>query len=195
MDWKTFIAEVVKAIAWPASLVFIFLLMKDNIRKLISSVRRLKHGDTELAFEETLSEAKSEAEEAGLRPAQIPNDPELLELAETHPSLAVIEAWQRIESMLAKFLPPEDKNRVRLVPLIVPRRLREQGHITSNLYFLIRRLRELRNRAVHISAAMAEPITNKSAYEYLEIAGLVERQLEALGNITVPAKSDPPVEA
>ena len=72
MDKRTFIVELVKAVAWPASMLLIFWIMKDNIRKLFSSIRKLKHGDTEFAFEETLSEAKSEAEQAGLPASQIP---------------------------------------------------------------------------------------------------------------------------
>jgi len=190
MDWKTFIAEIVKAIAWPAALLFVFFLMKENIRKLISGLRRLKHGETEFAFEDTLSEAKSEAEEAGLQSGQIPDDVELLRLADTNPSLAIIEAWSRIEATLRKFVAEEEVRRSRRAPYIVASRLRTTGLISSNLYFLIGRLRILRNKAVHSGEDLAEPITNESAYEYLEIAGLVQKQLEALGDIALPTRSE-----
>lgn len=191
MDKRTFIVELVKAVAWPASMLLIFWIMKDNIRKLFSSIRKLKHGDTEFAFEETLSEAKSEAEQAGLPASQIPEDADLLSLAESHPNLAIIEAWQRIEGLLRAFLPIEERRNSRIPTFLVIRRLRENGHIPASLYYLIRQLKDLRNKAVHSGDFGVGSITNKSAYEYVETASIVKRQLEALGNITVASK--PPV--
>lgn len=124
--------------------------------------------------------------------SQVPKDEDLLGLAESSPNLAVIEAWQRIEALLLEFLPPsgENKRRNNFWSMEIVRKLHQNKQISSNLFLLIKRLRDLRNRAVHVGHSDLAPITNKSAYEYLEMAGVVRRLLKDLKGISLPDESE-----
>ena len=189
MDWKTFIVEMTKALAWPLAITVAVLLLRDNVKRLLTNMRKFKYGETEITFEEVVSEAKSEAIEAGLDAAAIPGDGELLQLADKHPRLAIIEAWGRLEAKLARFISSTDPRVLRRTLLTVPRRLYEEGKIPRHQYQLLRKLRELRNRAAHLTDEAEEAVLASSAYEYIEMQNLVGRSLDAIGDYKLQLKS------
>lgn len=45
MDWLTFIAKIVEAIAWPAVVVGVLLLLRKEFPVIIHSLRKLKFKD------------------------------------------------------------------------------------------------------------------------------------------------------
>lgn len=47
MDWLTFAAAIVKAVAWPATALLIVLLLRMPIRELIPRLRTLRIGPVE----------------------------------------------------------------------------------------------------------------------------------------------------
>lgn len=50
MDWKTFIVEIAKAMAWPFVLVAFIFLFKAQIQELIKSISELKFGKASAVF-------------------------------------------------------------------------------------------------------------------------------------------------
>ena len=58
MDWKTFIAEIISSLAWPALIAFILVKNKDQITRLIETLKTLKAGDFEFDFTNEIRELK-----------------------------------------------------------------------------------------------------------------------------------------
>ena len=61
MDPLSFIAEIVKALAWPLTALGIFLVLRRPLMGLIPVVARLKFKDLELDFDRRLAEASAAA--------------------------------------------------------------------------------------------------------------------------------------
>lgn len=50
MDWKTFIVEIVKVMAWPGVIFTFFYLFKAQIQELFKSLSELKIGKASIVF-------------------------------------------------------------------------------------------------------------------------------------------------
>jgi hypothetical protein len=172
LDALTFIAELVKALAWPGCIVALGYLFRENIRQLFSNLRTLKRGDWEITFKDVIAEAKDEAAAAGVPTDEVPRDPRLLELADQHPKFAIIEAWQRVERLikdLARFFGESSSPAERWDKWIVQREV-----LSVEQRALLRYLRELRNIAVH----SGRELTSEDAYNYIDLAQSLERTLK-----------------
>src|SRR5260221_11590560 len=66
MDWKTFFANIISSLAWPAAAVAIIVLLRIPVARLVTLLRKLKWKDLELDFAEKLEEAEKEADAAQL---------------------------------------------------------------------------------------------------------------------------------
>ena len=62
MDKYTFISEITKALAWPATLIVVLLLLRKPLISLIPFMRKLKFKELEMEFSEQVQALKSEAE-------------------------------------------------------------------------------------------------------------------------------------
>ena len=51
MDTLTFIAKLVEFLAWPTAAVIVVVLLRDELRRLLSLVKKLKAGPVEAEFE------------------------------------------------------------------------------------------------------------------------------------------------
>ena len=95
MDILTFIAELVKATAWPLAAITIALIFRQQLRALLSRIRKGKVGPAEFEFEQEVKELTEQA------PLQLP-PPQVgtptVTLATTNPRAAILEAWLGIES-------------------------------------------------------------------------------------------------
>lgn len=47
MDWLTFVAAIVKSVAWPVTLVLILLVFRRPVRELIPRLRTIRIGSVE----------------------------------------------------------------------------------------------------------------------------------------------------
>ncbi len=50
MDWLTFLATIIQAVAWPVTIVAIAYLLRKELRALIPLLTKLKYKDIELEF-------------------------------------------------------------------------------------------------------------------------------------------------
>lgn len=158
MDWLSFIAAIVAALAWPIGLVLTAAVLRQPIRELVAILTRLKYGDLELSFgEKSLKRLEKRAAEA-IPPAPTTTVPalsissELAKLAETSPRAAIIEAWIRVSNAAVaalkarghafpkgKFVPPGS----------IEKALSDAGILNNDQLGLLRQLRDMRNTAVH----------------------------------------------
>ena len=98
MDWLSFIAAIVKALAWPLTALGIFLVLRRPLLALVPLLARLKFKDFELDFGRRLAEVSAEAARLPSVRAGNAADEALLRLAPVAPRAAILEAWLRLEA-------------------------------------------------------------------------------------------------
>ncbi|MER3513447.1 MAG: hypothetical protein C4310_02805 [Chloroflexota bacterium] len=73
MDWLTFVTELIKALAWPITILIIIIVLRKPLANLIPTLQRLRYRDLEIEFgrsvQELASEAKKELPAAGVTEA------------------------------------------------------------------------------------------------------------------------------
>ena len=156
MDWLTFLAAVIGALAWPVTLVIVVLLLKDQIKTLFPALKRLKAGPVEAEFERGIKEAKTDA--ANLpAPEALPapldaRRQQLIQIAYINPRTAILDAWQGVEFAVKKAAiqqiggspMPDVSSALKMV-----RELGKANLITPDDVALFHDLRGLRNQATH----------------------------------------------
>lgn len=155
MDGLAFIAELIKALAWPVTVFSLVVLLRRPLTQLIPLLQRLKYRNLELEFGERVEEIKAEAQ------AQLPAAPpfgasifptELSKLAEHSPRSVVLESWSRVESaarQAAERAALQLSPRERRSPLRLVQALRLAELIEPDTAHIMHDLRTLRNEAAH----------------------------------------------
>lgn len=191
MDWLTFIAELIKMLAWPLTVLAIVILLRKPLAGLIPLLQRIKYKDFELEFGRQVREVRAEANEELPPPqkpkAMIPQGPDpILELARVSPRAAVTEAWRQVE---AAALDAAQRNNVPLryreavSPVRVIRALEKAEVVDPAPMAIFHDLRALRNQAAH---APEFAISTEAVIEYVELA---RRLIEYLGSVGRDPKS------
>ncbi|WP_407353296.1 hypothetical protein [Luteimonas sp. R10] len=190
MDVLTFVAEVVRALAWPASVLLLAFMLRKPIGELIPLLRKLKYKEIEMEFSREIAELKAEAlppPEQRIIPAQISADdqeaaaiqvPERLEtkredlLRMVHFStrVAIMEAWLEVESAAIEVassfwsMPPSEsfKSFPRLGEYLLQCKV-----IDHKLLETFKRLHQLRNKAAHAGELN---LSEEDARSYVELA-------------------------
>ncbi|WP_018863989.1 hypothetical protein [Thioalkalivibrio sp. ARh3] len=153
MDVLTFIAEFIKAIAWPLAFVFAVYLLKAPLTSLIPLMQRVKFKDLEVSFGQEVAALKEEAEES-LGPAHAPLkvSPKVVKLAEVSPRAAVLEAWLDVEFTAleaAERRGVELEARQKSSPMAVIGALYRAGLVDDGTQNMFRNLFALRSHAIH----------------------------------------------
>lgn len=153
MDTLTFLAEILKATAWPITTVVIAILFRTEFRALLRRIRKGKIGSAEIHFEEEVKKLTNAAQEITITPATgaITLKPEVVSLATLNPRAALLSAWIEIETALTNLAQKHGllndqtrRNTSALVRAIANADLIPKSQVPA---FLV--LRELRNDAAH----------------------------------------------
>ena len=178
MNWLTFIASLVDAIAWPVAIIAVVLLLRQPIARLLPELRELRYKDFRVEFGRKLEEVEAQAEVAKLPEpsvqlvlSSVQTDPKTFQeyvarIAETSPRAAIAEAWRFVEDSLNEIAKQNDLPQPYSAPALEHFLLRH-GRIPKPTANLLRELRGLRNRAVH---AGEFDLTSEQAREYGELA-------------------------
>ena len=184
MDWLSFVAALVKALAWPLTVLGIFLVLRRPLLALVPLLARLKFKDLELDFGRRLAEASAEAASLpGARASASAAEPDdaLLRLAPIAPRAAILEAWLRLESAALRAArrqgTPEPVTQLR-APVHLIEALEELGVIDARQAAVFHELRSLRNSAAH--ALNFEPSPD-AARDYVRLAARLEQALDERG--------------
>ena len=182
MDILTFISKLVDSLAWPVASTVLVFMLKDEIKRLLPFVKKLKAGPVEAEFEREVKELKAtaEAQPEILPPPEgiTPERQMLLQLVQVNPRSAVLEAWRGIEEASIRVIQnkavyvPEKESRF---PLSVVRALNKSSLLTSDELALYHDLRSLRNQAAHVQDFA--PNTD-AALNYIELAGRLRQALQ-----------------
>lgn len=179
VDTLQFIAEIVRALAWPVAVVVLVLLLRESLTKVLSrpGLRQLKAGPSgvEAVWEETLTEAKVELQsltaggiETQLQePARDARLADLEAIVEDQPRAAIMEAFTRVEVALRERLhgvAGETPSREGARGLV--RRVAEADAISEETVRALDGLIVLRNLAAHGGGE----VTPERAVQYLALA-------------------------
>lgn len=176
MDVLTFIAELVKAAAWPLAAITISLIFRDQLRALLSRIRKGKVGPAEFEFEQ---EVKELTEQAPLQPLSSKVSSPIVTLATTNPRAAILEAWLGIEGSVQRLAynsnlsnPSAHRN-----TSIIMREIEKNGILQSNDIALFFDLRALRNQATHDPGFSPTP---ESVIKYVQLAQGLKHRIERM---------------
>ena len=187
MDWLTFISNIVASLVWPATVIALVVLLKDQLPRIISSIRKVKYKGVELEFGDAIkavanevanSVPQSQSNVIGERSKDEINS-RLLSIAELAPRAAILEAWIQVEAAAADLI--SKKNLSSRKGYVGPSRLRDDlqkaNILNSKQLTIFEQLRHLRNEAVHVHDA---DFTDDSVKNYIESSVKIATYLEDL---------------
>lgn len=184
MTWIEFSAALVNSLAWPVAVLVIVYWLKDNLQSLLPFIDRLKYKDFEVQFRAAVREIAAESkvalpqQEEEEQPVDVRD--QLFQLAEVSPRSAILEAWLNVETSAIQRLQllktvPKDKLR-NMAPLTLGKLLEDAKILTPGQMIIFHKLRDLRNKAVHVSET---PFSTKDVVEYVDLALSLARTIRA----------------
>ncbi|MCW8929640.1 MAG: hypothetical protein OQL19_05305 [Gammaproteobacteria bacterium] len=175
MDALTFISELIKAVAWPATAIILVVQLRKPIVELIPLLRRLKYKELEFEFAQEVSELKAEVEAiAKEKGEEIPSiattSSNLLNLITFSTRAAIMEAWLEVESVSVTVAssfwgqsPNETfKNMPKLGEYLLQCKVIDEKQLS-----VFNKLRQLRNKAAH---AQELDLSENDARSYVQLA-------------------------
>jgi hypothetical protein len=187
VDWLTFLAAMVKALAWPAVVVVALLVLKRNIGDLLRSLgerlEKAKGAGIELTFGKGVDQVEEilPAPEAREITGSISSGRMEAVSAAAHlpPAYIVSQAWLKLDQAIrAAVAVPQQSPGVRRAAIRITDYIeaaRRQGILEADEVPGVQQLRELRNQAAHF----ADPgITITDALRYQDIAEALIEKIE-----------------
>jgi hypothetical protein len=182
VSWLQFFSSIIGSLAWPVAAIVAFYLLKSHVTDLFPFVERFKLKDFEVEFRKSVQELKDEsrAEFAASElddEAAAPRD-RLYSLAEISPRSAILEAWLQVEAAGAEALQARGaetgSKSVGISPLQLGQQLNRREIINRKQLEIFQRLRELRNKAVHVGDATFQL---DEVLEYISLATSLASQI------------------
>lgn len=174
MDIRTFIVEIIRALAWPLAVITAVLLFRKSVVRLLPHLTAFKYDKFEVQFAKEIAALEKQTQ-ADLPPVPLRSGhaairEQLINLAMSSPESAIIEAWRYLETQLLDtaihnkmdFAPA-----VRTMPMVIAALLQKDRFITDAQHALTRRLRDLRNEVTHSSVGSVDI---ERAISYIESA-------------------------
>ena len=175
MDWLTFLAQVIQALAWPLTVIVIFLMLRRPLAELFPTLQRLRFWDIEMDFDRQVQALAIRVRDE-LPPLSAVEETasgfreHLVELANLSPRAVVLEAWLQLEKAAIEAtrrhgldLPSRELR----APIFFGEALEAAGVLDADTQLIYHRLRNLRNAAAHASDFAFDP---GSALEYADLA-------------------------
>ena len=178
MNVFEFVLGMTESLAWPVTVIAILILLRKDIGSTIRKIRKLRHKDTELDFESELDIAVevAAAEENLSEPVEY--QLEMVELARFSPRGAIIESWLKIEKALKDYAERHGIQIVERKPFSLGRahtHSPDYERLGKGTIETLRKLRLLRNEAVHLTDA---DLNFEAANRYQELAQRVLKAIE-----------------
>ncbi len=181
-DILTFIAAMTGHLAWPVSLFALILIFRRRINPMLQRLAKFEAGTDGLSFEfhkklqAVERKVDHETTQKGiLREGPAPaiagpktlGLPALLELAKTHPTAAVSEAWRSVEGAVLRAAPhaADAAARGETSPQAVS--IAADAGVSRDVIDVLIDLRALRNKAAH---DILGAVTAEEAETYVHLA-------------------------
>lgn len=191
MDALTFIADVIGSLAWPVTVIIIFMILRRPLMSLFPLVQRLRFQGIELDFSRQVQALALEVHHQLPQPSQSPDRRQAMrshwvELAQLSPRAVVLEAWLQVEKAAVQASQRRGLNlrsaEVRS-PLILGEALEQAGVLEGSTAGIYHQLRNLRNAAAHASDFAFTP---DSAIEYADLAARLTEFLQGISEKVQP---------
>lgn len=174
MDTYTFITEMTKALAWPATLIFVLLLLRKPMISLVPFMRKLKFKELEMEFSEQVQALKSEAEIDETSEIDTP----AMSILAFSTRAAVLEAWMELENVAAT-LAASYWSSSDIVPFKNDAKLgyylHQCGVLNDTQLKSFNELLKLRNQLVHTKEV---ELTESDAKAYIMVASNLVKQIK-----------------
>lgn len=178
MDKLTLISKLVESLAWPIAICILAFMLKADLGRALSNIRKLKYKGTEIDFGKEMKDTSTVATQTGeLKNIDIPSDSSD-ELALLSPRGAVIESWLNIEKSLYEFALRHGIEVASKKPFRVQNVMwhnQDYGSLGKGTIEILERLRRLRNEAVHLQDSN---ISHESAREYQSLSKRVIQAIQ-----------------
>ena len=182
MNWLQFIAAVVDSVVWPITVIAVFLFLKRQFPVLFPFVKRLKYSGIEVEFRESVQQLSEQSRAAlpALASGEQPDESRnrLYAIAEVSPQAAILEAWLEVEAAAADTVQIKEPSLAPKVRMAAPLRMGEMltrsGILSTDQLRIFHRLRELRNKSVHITD---ETFQLDEVSEYIGLASSLAAQI------------------
>ena len=110
-SWMDFVASLVDSLSWPISILFLVLILRKPIARLLERTASIRWGDKRIEFSSSLTDLREKVDRAFQDSPDVGMDPSLNQQAldslnqafehrSKHPRQAVIEAWLEVEAAL-----------------------------------------------------------------------------------------------
>lgn len=184
MDELTFISEIIKALAWPSTIIAIVYLLKKPIIELVPFMKKLKYKELELEFSQEVMALKAEIEETpSLKLTKADNltltTSKAFDLVTFSTRAAIMEAWIELETAaieVASSLWGQSSTEVmRNFPKLAEY-LYQSKIIDDKQLRIFQRLRQLRNKAAH---AEELHLSEEDAKAYIVMASSLIKHLRS----------------
>jgi hypothetical protein len=182
MDGMTFVAALVRALAWPVAIIVCLIILRRPFQVLLGGLKSIKYQDLELSFDRQLSALRATA--AAALPAPTHEQPwseQMKQLVFTSSEVAILETWRRVENKiidLARQKNLEAAPAVWVMPLVLGAFLLKEGHLSDVQYATFRDLKYLRDAIAH---ARSYAISASEALDYVDIAARLLNSLDGTG--------------
>ena len=190
-SWYDLIASLVDSLIWPAIVVWLVIVFRDRLGKLIEKVVSIRFGDNRVDFAGSLADAQQRAEGIGEEPEadRLEKAPEdgstalhkALGLVERQPRFAITDASLVVDDELnaaTERLQIPIPRGARPTPEGAWRRLRYWGHLNEDWVALLRRIYDLQRKA---ELTLPNDISPEQARDYVDLCSRVVAHLERLG--------------
>lgn len=187
MDTLTFIAALVKSIAWPITIIGLALLFRVPLSRLIKYILKIKYKDFEISFNQEIDRIRDEIPPQELSDAinkKDDKDEQVKSLAHAAPSKAIIETWEMTELAIyerLKQLFPKDS--MQFQRLSIGRAYNElwlTGALPPNDYKILQDLHLFRDR---VSNSPEEFISPEVAVKYYELSKYIINKMTSIAEL------------
>ena len=165
MDWKQLLASMIGNLAWPATVLVMFFLVRERVGRLIEKLGTLKYKDLELDFskiKQPIMVADAEEHDSKQEKSiEIKNsestrvfkalEEQIFEAVESAPAAAVLLAWSYVETSLSSATSrlKSEAEPASISPLQNMQVLERAGKLSPQQIDLLHEMRILRNKLAH----------------------------------------------
>lgn len=153
MQWLQFLASVIESLAWPAAVVFLGIMFREQVKHLLGKVKSLKAAGLEAAFAEDTKRVAEVVQAALSTPADMkaldsPMGKEFVPRADERPYVIILDSWRDLEDEVGNMV---DKLGIETKqPSTISNCLDAlKDYVPTTTRVFIDELRSLRNQVAH----------------------------------------------
>lgn len=151
------IIKLLEILAWPLTAIGLGFMFRKEFRLILSRISKVKYKEIEVSIDKELTEIENSSKELApkmelsksIRDNYYTTYNRLLEIAKVSPRAAISESWRELEISTALLLNELGHDSKNVVMSKIFRNILNDNDYPSSLYTDYKKLRDLRNKAVH----------------------------------------------